>query len=96
MLLALLTIYKKAYTAKKLTTGKSTFSALFSSQLLDDDFMNIWYINSGATDYFTGSKSFFVTYKDMEPFPIILSNESIILIKDKGTIILLTTPELKV
>ena len=32
----------------------------------------------------------------MEPFPITLSNESMILIKGKGTIILLTTPELKV
>ena len=47
-------------------------------------------------NYFTGSKSFFITYKDMEPFPITLSNKSIILIKGKGTIILLTIPELKV
>jgi hypothetical protein len=89
------TVYKKAYTAKTSTTGKSTSSALLSSQSLDD-FTNIWYIDSGATDHFTGSKSSFVTYEDMEPFPITLSDESTILIKDKGTIILSTTPELKV
>ena len=47
-------------------------------------------------NYFTGNKSFFITYKDMKPFPITLSNESIILIKGKGTILLLITPELKV
>jgi hypothetical protein len=90
------TVYKKAYTAKKSTTGKSTFSTLLSSQLLDNDFTNIWYIDSGATDHFTGSKSSFVTYKDIEPFPITLGNKSIILIKGKGTITLSTTPELKV
>jgi hypothetical protein len=43
-----------------------------------------------------GSKSSFITYKDMELFPIILSNKSIILIKGKGTIILFTKPELKI
>jgi hypothetical protein len=95
-LLALLTIYKKAYTTKKLTTRKSTFGALLSSQLHNNNFANIWYINLGAMDYFTGSKSFFITYKDVEPFPITLSNEFTILIKGKGTIILFTTPELKV
>jgi hypothetical protein len=47
-------------------------------------------------DYFTGSKSSFIIYKDMEPFPITLSNKSIIFIKDKEIIILLTIPELKV
>jgi hypothetical protein len=94
--LAPLTVYKKAYTTKKSTTGKSTFGALLSSQSHNDNFANIWYINSGATDYFTGSKSSFVTYEDMKPFPITLGNESTILIKGKGTIILSTTPELKV
>jgi hypothetical protein len=58
--------------------------------------MNIWYINSGAMDYFTGSRSSFITYKDMEPFLITLGNESTILIKGKGTIILATKPELKI
>jgi hypothetical protein len=94
--LAPLTVYKKAYTAKKLTTGKSTFSALLSSQLLNNDFTNIWYIDSGTTDHFTGNKSSFVTYEDVELFPITLGNESIILIKSKGTVILSTIPELKV
>jgi hypothetical protein len=58
--------------------------------------MNIWYIDSGATDHFIGSKSSFITYKDVEPFPITLSDESTILIRGKGTIILATKPELKV
>jgi hypothetical protein len=58
--------------------------------------MNIWYINSGIIDYFTGSKSFFIIYKDMELFPIILSNEFTILIKGKGTIILSIISELKI
>jgi hypothetical protein len=47
-------------------------------------------------NYFTGSKSSFITYKDMELFPITLGNKSMILIKSKGIIILLITPELKV
>ena len=47
-------------------------------------------------DYFTGSKSFFIIYKDMELFPITLSNKFTILIKGKRTIILSITPELKV
>jgi hypothetical protein len=47
-------------------------------------------------NYFIGSKSFFITYKDIEPFPITLSNKSIILIKGKETIILFTTSKLKV
>jgi hypothetical protein len=58
--------------------------------------MNIWYINSGIIDYFTGSKSFFITYKDMKLFSIIFSNKSIILIKNKKTIILFTISKLKV
>jgi hypothetical protein len=90
------TVYKKAYTAKKSTTGKSTFSTLLSSQLHNNDFADIWYIDSGITDHFTGSKSSFITYKNVELFPITLGNESIILIKGKGTIILSTTPELKI
>jgi hypothetical protein len=40
-LLALLTIYKKAYTTKKSTTGKSIFSTLLTSQLYNNDFANI-------------------------------------------------------
>jgi hypothetical protein len=47
-------------------------------------------------NYFTGSKSFFITYKNMKLFPITLSNKFTILIKDKGTIILFTIPELKI
>jgi len=84
-------VYKKAYTAQK-----STISALLSSQSLDDDSTNIWYIDSGATDHFTGSKSSFITYEEMDPFPITLGDESTILIKGKGTIILATKPELKI
>jgi hypothetical protein len=47
-------------------------------------------------DYFTGSKSSFITYKDIELFPITLGNEFTILIKGKETIILSTIPELKI
>jgi hypothetical protein len=42
------------------------------------------------------SKSSFITYKNIELCPITLSNKSIILIKGKGTILLLIIPELKV
>jgi hypothetical protein len=86
-----LPVYKKAY-----TTQKSTISALLSSQLLNDDSTNVWYINSGATDHFTGSKGSFITYKEIDPFPITLGDESTVLIRGKGTIILATKPELKI
>jgi hypothetical protein len=84
------TIHPKAY-----TTRKTTFSALLSSQS-PDDFANIWYIDSGATDHFTGSKSSFLTYEEINPFPITLGDESTILIEGKGTILLATKPELKI
>jgi hypothetical protein len=47
-------------------------------------------------DYFTRSKSFFITYKNMKLFPITLSNEFIILIKGKGIIILSIISKLKI
>jgi hypothetical protein len=84
-------VYKKAYTAQK-----STISALLSSQSLDDDSTNVWYIDSGATDHFTGSKGSFITYEEIDPFPITLGDESTVLIRGKGTIILATKPELKI
>ena len=84
-------VYKKAYTAQK-----STISALLSSQLLDNDSTNVWYINSGATDHFTGSKGSFITYEEIDPFPITLGDESTVLIRGKGTIILAIKPELKI
>jgi len=83
-------VYPKVYTARK-----TTFSALLSGQS-PDDFTNIWYIDSGATDHFTGSKSSFITYEEINPFPITLGDESTILIKGKGTILLATKPELKI
>jgi hypothetical protein len=83
-------IYPKVYTARK-----TIFSTLLSRQL-PDDFTNIWYIDSDTTDHFTGSKSFFITYKEINPFLITLGNELIILIKGKGTILLATKPELKI
>jgi len=58
--------------------------------------MNIWYIDLGAMDYFIGSKSSFITYEEINPFPITLRDESTILIRGKGTIILATKPELKI
>jgi hypothetical protein len=47
-------------------------------------------------DHFTGSKSSFITYEEINPFPITLRDESTILIRGKGTIILATKPELKI
>ena len=58
--------------------------------------MNIWYINLGTMDYFTGSKSSFLIYEEINLFLITLSNESLILIKGKGTILLVTKLELKI
>jgi hypothetical protein len=42
------------------------------------------------------SKGFFITYKEINSFPITLKNKSIVLIREKGTIILATKPELKI
>jgi hypothetical protein len=83
-------IHNKAWTARQLTA-----TALISSQS-HDDFTNNWYIDSGATDHFTGSRRSFVTYEDVDPFPIILGDESTILIRGKGTIVLQTTAELSI
>jgi hypothetical protein len=47
-------------------------------------------------DHFTGSKSSFLIYEEIDPFPITLGNESTILIEGKGTILLATKPELKI
>jgi len=47
-------------------------------------------------DYFTSNKSSFLIYKEINLFLITLSNESIILIKGKGTILLATKLELKI
>jgi len=47
-------------------------------------------------DYFTSSKSSFLIYEEINPFPITLSNKLIILIEGKGTILLATKPELKI
>ena len=58
--------------------------------------MNIWYINLGTMDYFTSSKSSFLIYKEINLFLITLSNKSLILIKGKEIILLVTKLELKI
>ena len=47
-------------------------------------------------NYFTRSKGFFITYKEINFFLITLRNKSIVLIREKETIILATKPELKI
>jgi hypothetical protein len=47
-------------------------------------------------DYFTESKGSFITYKEINPFLIILRDKSTVFIRKKGTIILATKPELKI
>jgi hypothetical protein len=47
-------------------------------------------------DYFTNNKSSFLIYKEIKLFLITLSNESLILIKGKEIILLVTKPELKI
>jgi hypothetical protein len=47
-------------------------------------------------DHFTGSKSSFLIYEEINPFPITLGDESMILIEGKGTILLATKLELKI
>jgi hypothetical protein len=47
-------------------------------------------------DHFTSSKSSFLIYEEINLFLITLSNESTILIKGKGTILLATKLELNI
>ena len=47
-------------------------------------------------NYFTSNKSSFLIYEEINLFLITLNNELIILIKEKGTIILVTKLELKI
>jgi hypothetical protein len=50
-----------------------------------------WYIDSGATDHFTGSKAAFLSYETTHPFPVTLGDESNIMVEGKGSIILATS-----
>jgi hypothetical protein len=82
------TPYKKAWTARNApTSALLSAPALASASIIDP----IWYLDSGATDHFTGNKASFTSYEDVTPFPISLGDESLILVEGKGSLTIATT-----
>jgi len=48
-----------------------------------------WFIDSGASDHFTGSLNVFVSYEEISPFPINLGDDSSVYVTGKGVVSLL-------
>jgi hypothetical protein len=55
---------------------------------MDQQYYNTskWFINSRASDYFTGLNKSFISFEEISLFPITLGDNSIIYITGKGTL----------
>ena len=55
---------------------------------MDQQYYNTskWFINSRASDYFTGLNKLFIFFKEIFPFSITLSDDSIVYVIGKGTL----------
>ena len=45
-----------------------------------------WFIDSGASDHFTGSNKSFISFEEISPFPITLGDDSVVYVTGKGTL----------
>lgn len=47
-----------------------------------------WYIDSGASDHYSGDLSAFTEYQATTPYPVLMGNESTVYIQGRGTVVL--------
>jgi hypothetical protein len=79
---------RKQYIVKHISPNQVRCFATASSIPTDQRYHNTskWFINSGASDHFTGSNKSFLSFKEISPFPITLGDNSIVYVTGKGTL----------